>query len=113
MSRKINPCELAYHPLHTVHQPCELVYMDLLGPVTGIIYEYRYVLTAIDGFSRLLAMRPIHDQQTSTVVNAIQVGVKLIFIPAMEHQQNLVERAHRTLWSTLQAIRVTNSIDTW
>ena len=39
-------------------------------------------------------------------------GVKLDFISSGEHQQNLVERAHLMLWSTLRAIRVTASIDT-
>ena len=35
------------------------------------------------------------------------------FIPAGEHQQNLVERAHRTLWSVIRALRVTTDPVTW
>ena len=42
-----------------------------------------------------------------------EMGVKLSFIPAGKHQQNLVERACRTLWSTLHTIRVIKSVDTW
>ena len=42
-----------------------------------------------------------------------QLGVKLMFIPAGEHQQNLVERAHRTLWSVIRVIRVTKDQVTW
>ena len=36
MSRRVNPHELAYHLLETVHQPRELAYLDIIGPVTGI-----------------------------------------------------------------------------
>ena len=71
MSVKVNPCKLVYHLLETVHRPYELVNMNLLGPVTGIRSEYRYELTAIDGLSRLLATRPIQDQQEATVVKVI------------------------------------------
>ena len=35
------------------------------------------------------------------------------FISASEHQQNLVERAHRTLWSVIRVLRVTNDPVTW
>ena len=37
----------------------------------------------------------------------------MTFIPAIKDQQNLVELAHRTLWSTLHAIRIVNDIQTW
>ena len=42
-----------------------------------------------------------------------QLGVKMTFIPAGEHPQNLVEQAHRMLWSTLGAIRIVSDITTW
>ena len=42
-----------------------------------------------------------------------QLGVKMLFIPAGEHQQNLVERAHCTLWEVIRAIRVTKDATTW
>ena len=42
-----------------------------------------------------------------------QLGVKMTFIPASEHQQNLVEWAHRILWSTLRAIWIISDITTW
>ena len=35
------------------------------------------------------------------------------FIPAGKHQQNLVERAYRMLWSVIQALRVTSDPVTW
>ena len=41
------------------------------------------------------------------------LGVVMSFIPAGEHQQNLVERAHRTLWSVIRALRVTKDPVTW
>ena len=41
-----------------------------------------------------------------------QLGVKMTFIPAGKHQQNLDERAHRTLWSTVRAIRIISDITT-
>ena len=62
MSRKVNPRELAYHPLETIHQPRELAYLDILGPVTDIESEYRYVLIVLDGYSRLLATHPIPNR---------------------------------------------------
>ena len=124
MSRKINPHRLTYHLLKTMHAPHELVYLDLLRPVKGIRSEYKFVVTAIDGFSRLLATRLIKDRWAQTVMVAIidifrqEMGVpsrivvdrgneftavdtralneskldmKMSFIPAGEHQQNLVE----------------------
>ena len=72
LSRNINPNKLVHHPLETVHAPSELAYLDILGPVTGIRSEYRYILTAIDGFSRLLATRPIKNRCAQTVVSAIR-----------------------------------------
>ena len=124
MSHRVDPRELCYHPLEVVHAPHQVFYMDLLGPVTGIKSEQRFVLTVIDSFSRLLATRPIPNRQAKTVVAALhsvmtaemgvpakvvadrgsefismdtralvegQLGVKMIFIPAGEHEQNLVE----------------------
>lgn len=35
------------------------------------------------------------------------------FIPAGEHQQNLVERAHCTLWGVIRAGRLTKDAVTW
>ena len=35
----------------------------------------------------------------------------MTFIP--KHQQNLIERANRTLWSTLRAIWIISDITTW
>ena len=40
-----------------------------------------------------------------------EMRVKLYFISPGKYQQNLVERAQRTLWSMLRALRV--NIDTW
>ena len=146
MSRKFNPHKLVYQLLESVHQPRQLVYLDILGPVTGIKSEYRYVLTMLNGFSRLLATRPIPNRQAKTVVAAVhdvfsremgvparvitdrgsefvsadtrallesQLVVKIVFIPAGEHQQNLVERAHRMLWGVIRAICVTKDATTW
>ena len=41
-----------------------------------------------------------------------EMGVKFSDIPAGEHQQSLVKQMHRTLWSTLQAIRVMVRVNT-
>ena len=48
-----------------------MVYCDLIGPVTGIRSQYRYVLTCIDGYSRYLATWPIPDKKARTVAVAI------------------------------------------
>ena len=45
--------------------------MDLIGPVTSIRSQYRYVLTCVDGYSRYLATRPIADKRARTVAAAI------------------------------------------
>ena len=37
--------------------------------------------------------------------------MKLEFIPAGEHQQNLVEQAHHTLWGSLRAIRKSGTME--
>ena len=42
-----------------------------------------------------------------------QLGVNMTFILAGKHQQNLVEWAHRILWSTLRAIWIISDITTW
>ena len=71
MSRHIDPRELTYHPLEVAHAPRQVFYMDLLGPVTGIKSEQRFILTCIDGFSRLLATRPIPNRRAKTMVAAL------------------------------------------
>ena len=38
---RVNPHELVYHLLETIHQPREVVYLNILGPVTGIRLEYK------------------------------------------------------------------------
>ena len=70
LSRTVNPRELAYHPLETTHAPLEIAYMDIIGPVMGIRSEHWYILTIIDGFSRLLATRPLKNRRAPTVVTA-------------------------------------------
>ena len=71
VSRVVNPCKLAYHPLQTAHRPCKVIYMDLLGPITGIRSNYYYILTTLDGFSRLLATRLIKDRKAAMVTATI------------------------------------------
>ena len=94
--------------------------MDLIGPITGIKRENRFVLTVVDGYSRFLATRPIPNhlfsremgvpariitdrgsEFVSTDTQAVlekSLGVVMSFIPAGKHQQNLVEQAYRMLW---------------
>merc|ERR1712212_1428356 len=62
ITRTTNLCKLAYHLLEITHSPREIVYLDLIGPVCGIRSENRYVLTAIDSYSRFLATRPIPNR---------------------------------------------------
>ena len=62
---------MSHHPLETVHQPRDVVYVDLIGPVTGIRSQYNYVLTCVDGYSRYLATRPIQNKRSQTVAAAI------------------------------------------
>ena len=63
--------------------------------------------------------RVIVDRGTefiSTDMRAVlekSLGVNMSFIPAGEHQQNLVEWAHSTLWAVIRALRVTTDPVTW
>ena len=51
--------------------------------------------------SRVIVDRGSKFTTINTRVLMEEMGVKMTFIPAGEHQQNLVERAHRMLWSML------------
>ena len=76
---------------------------------------------ALDIFSREMGVpaKVITDRGSefvSTDTRALlerSLGVVMSFIPEGEHQQNLVERAHRTLWSVIRALGVTNDPVTW
>ena len=125
MTWSTNLHELTHHPLETTHAPREIAYLDIIGPVTGIASEHKFVVTALDGFSRYLATRTIPNKRAQTVAHAQldifqremsvparvivdhgaefvstdtravlekSLGVNMTFIPAGEHQQNLVER---------------------
>ena len=46
---------MVHHPLETVHRSQEVMYVDLIGPVTGIRSQYRYMLTCVDGYLLYLA----------------------------------------------------------
>ena len=70
MARSTNLRELAYYLLETTHRPRVLVYMDLIGPITGIKSKNRFILTVVDGYSRFLATRPTPNYQAQTVANA-------------------------------------------
>ena len=45
-----------YHPLEQVYEPRQVVYLDLLGPISGTGSESRFVITALDRFSRYLSV---------------------------------------------------------
>ena len=45
LQRPTNLKGMVHHPLEEVHEPQQVVYCDLVGPVTGIRSQYRYVLT--------------------------------------------------------------------
>ena len=51
--------------------------------------------------SRVIVDRGSRFTTINTRVLMEEMGVKMTFILAGEHQQNLVERAHRMLWSML------------
>ena len=57
-------------------------------------------------------MASVDSHDTRALIEG-QLGVKMTYIPAGEHQQNLVERAHRTLWYVIRAIRITKDSITW
>ena len=45
--------------------------MDLIRPVIGIRLSFRYILTTVDSFSRLLAMWPVWNKKVATVAAGI------------------------------------------
>ena len=65
MSRKTNLRELEYHFLKTVHRPLALAYMDVLGPVTGIKSEHRYILMVLLRWVFKTLSHLSHAQQAS------------------------------------------------
>ena len=64
---------MSYHPPQAVHQPRELVYMDLVGPLTSIWSSYCYNLTAVDGYSYFLLTLPFRDCKADTEAAAIHL----------------------------------------
>ena len=51
-----------YHPLKQVYEPRQVVYLDLLGPISGINSESKFVF---------LSIRPIKLKKATTVAKAI------------------------------------------
>ena len=128
-----------------MHEPRDVAYVDLIGPIQNSGSKFRYIVTAVDGFSRYLATRPVLDKRAQTVAGALhsmftaelgfparviadrgsefvaadtrlameKLGVRLQFIPAGEHQENLVERVHSTIWKSIRAIRIDGDITSW
>ena len=54
-----------YHSLEHAYEPRQVVYLDLLGPISGINLGARYVLTALDGYSRFLSIHPIKSKKAT------------------------------------------------
>ena len=71
LQRLTNLKGMAHHLLETVYRPREVVYVDLVGQVTGIRSQYKYVLTCVDGYLNYLATRPIQSERGRTVAAAI------------------------------------------
>ena len=56
-----------YHPLEQVFGPRQVVYLDLLGPISGTSLENRFVLTALDGYSKYLSIYPLKLKKSAAV----------------------------------------------
>ena len=134
-----------YHPLEQVYEPRQVVYLDLLGPISGIGSESKFVLTALYRFSRYLAVRPLKSKKSTDFAKAIheimvidflypqrvitdrgseftskeaqaafaRFGILVEYIPTAEHHLNLVERAHRSLWDIIRAVRMDNRFNSF
>ena len=71
LQRRVSLKDLKHHPLEAVHAPREVAYVDLIGPIQNSGSKYRFIVTAVDGFSRYLATRPIMDKKAQTVAGAL------------------------------------------
>ena len=80
------------------------MYMDILGLVTSIKSEYRYVLTIVDGFSRLLATCPIPNHRAKMVVAAAHdMFSREMGIPARVITNCGSEFVSTDMWALLQS----------
>ena len=71
--QKVNLKDCVHVP-RVSHRQGEVVYMDLVGPISPPISKYRYILTLMDGFSRYVKMVPLRTKTAREVAEAVLSG---------------------------------------
>ena len=71
--QKVNLKDCVHVP-RVSHRQGEVVYMDLVGPISPSISKYRYILTLMDGFSRYVKTVPLRTKTAREVAEAVLSG---------------------------------------
>ena len=108
-----------YHPLEQVYEPRQVVYLDLLGPISGKGSESKSVITALDGFLRYLAVRPLKLKKSTDIAKPIHeiMATDFLYPQAQIEAQSSRSRRRRpplrglASWSNTSLPRSTTS--TW
>ena len=115
------------------HEQGEIVYLDLVGPISEKISSFRYLLTMMDGFSRFVMVAPLKSKSAKEVSSAVlntggkpktfhadngkkftahiaqqlynKLCIHFSFGWAENHQSNPVERFHQTLYKLVNSLR--------
>jgi hypothetical protein len=66
----VNLKEGAHMP-RVSHEQGEIVYLDLIGPVSEKISSFKYLLTMMDGFSRFVMVAPLRSKSAKEVSSAV------------------------------------------
>ena len=130
----VNLKEGAHMP-RVSHEQGEIVYLDLVGPVSEKISSFKYLLKMMDGFSRFVMVAPLKSKSAKEVSSAVfntwvkgaggifhtdsgkeftghiaqqlynKLGIHFSFGWAENHQSNPVERFHQTLYKLVNSLR--------
>ena len=69
--QKPNLKDNPYHPLKQVYKPRQVVYLDLLGPISGTNRSSKFVITAFEGYSPFLSVLPLKSKKATVVAKTI------------------------------------------
>ena len=59
------------HVPRVSHEQGEIVYLDLVGPISEKISSFKYLLTMMDGFSRFVMVAPLKSKSAKEVSSAV------------------------------------------
>ena len=79
--KSVLPAELAkgankrqgYMKLFPASEPFEVVHLDIVGPLPVTRFSYKYCLTMMDRFSRLVKIVPLSSVNATDIANAFRI----------------------------------------